>query len=98
VELPDPQATADAGEVIYPDTDVQSEDTEIDQDRESALHADPSADWSLQTPTSTTHDEQDPSAQPQAEQVMGGGRWPARDRAPPKRLAFSVKGLPDTPR
>jgi hypothetical protein len=41
VELPDPPATADAGEVIYPDADVQSEDTEIDEEAESALHADP---------------------------------------------------------
>jgi hypothetical protein len=98
VELPDPPATADAGEVIYPDADVQSEDTEIDEEAESALHADTSADWSLQTPTSTTHDEEDLSAQPPTEQVMGGGRWPARDRAPPKRLAFSVKGLSDAPR
>jgi hypothetical protein len=28
---------------------------------------------------------------------MGGGRWPARDKAPPKRLAFSTRGLSDTP-
>jgi hypothetical protein len=77
VQLPPIPAIADAVDVIYPDFATQS-DTGSDDEAESALRAELSADWSLHSPT--INDDED------AEQPgMGGGRWPARDRAPPQR-------------
>jgi hypothetical protein len=91
VQLPPTPAMADAVDVIYPDPATQPEDTGSDDEEESALGAEPSADWSLHSPT--INDDED-TEQP----GMGGGRWPTKTRAPQQRLSYAAKGLSDAPR